>query len=101
MITAGYGAFRDSGTVNESDYVAAARTPDGGLGIAYLPTPRTVEVDLRVFRGPVKAQWYDPTSGTFSTALASPFTNDQLASFATPGKNRGDGSDWVLVLSCD
>jgi hypothetical protein len=99
MVTAGYGVFNGSGTVNESDYVAAARTPDGRLGIAYLPTPRTLELDLRAFRGSVKAQWYDPTSGTFSTASGSPFTNGEPASLTPPGRNRGGGSDWVLVLS--
>ncbi len=99
MVTAGYGAFKDSGTVNESDYVAAARTAEGGLGIAYLPTLRPIDVDLRVFRGSVKAQWYDPTSGEFSTARGSPFTDAKPASFGPPGKNSGGGSDWVLVLS--
>ena len=42
-----------------------------------------------------------PRPGRSPLLFGSPFTNDQLASFATPGKNRGDGSDWVLVLSSD
>ena len=37
--------FLSSGRVNDNDYVTAARTPDGKLAIAYLPTGNTITVD--------------------------------------------------------
>ena len=46
LVTAGFGSFSSSGSVNDNDYVTAARTPDGKLAIAYLPTGNTITVDL-------------------------------------------------------
>ena len=37
LVVSGYGTYSSSGDVNHNDYVAAARTPDGRLAIAYLP----------------------------------------------------------------
>ena len=65
LVVSGYGTYSDSGDLNDSDYVAAARTADGGLAIAYLPTGQPIVVDMRrMTGGRVRAQWYDPTSGT-------------------------------------
>jgi hypothetical protein len=86
------------GTYGTLDYVTAARTPDGTLAIAYVPSSRTVTVDLSKFSGSVTARWYDPTTGTFTSIADSPFTNAGNQQFTTPGTN-GDGQDdWVLVL---
>ena len=60
----GYGTFAAGGTLNENDYVTAARTPDGKLAIAYVPETRTITVDMRKLSGRVSARWYDPTNGT-------------------------------------
>ncbi len=38
LVVSGYGTYSSSGDANGNDYVAAARTPDGSLAIAYLPT---------------------------------------------------------------
>jgi hypothetical protein len=99
LVISGYGAYSDSGDVNSSDYVTAARTPDGRLAIAYLPTGRPVMVDLRTMAGRVGAQWYDPTSGTYTTIRGSPLGRSARRSFTPPGKNRGGDDDWVLVLT--
>jgi chitodextrinase len=84
------------GTYGTDDYVTAARTPDGKLAIAYMPSSRTITVDLGTFSGPVSARWYDPTTGTFSEA--TPFPNVGSQQFTTPGANAAGDDDWVLVL---
>jgi uncharacterized protein DUF4038/concanavalin A-like lectin/glucanase superfamily protein/collagenase-like protein with putative collagen-binding domain/fibronectin type III domain protein len=92
VVTAGYGTF------GQDDYVTAARTPDGTLALAYVPSSRTVTVDMSSFSGPVTARWYDPTAGTFTSIDGSPFPNTGSQDFTTPGPNAGGDGDWVLVL---
>ena len=92
VVTNGFGTF---GT---DDYVTAARTPDGTLAMAYVPSSRTITVDLSTLSGPVTARWYDPTAGTFTSHPGLPFANAGSVQFATPGTNAGGDDDWVLVL---
>src|SRR5205823_1919319 len=94
VVTAGFGTF------GENEYATAARTPDGMLAMAYVPTARTVTVDMSMLSGPVIARWYDPAAGTFAKIAGSPFTNAGSRDFPTPGNNAdGPGNeDWVLVL---
>ncbi len=100
LVVAGYGTYSASGDVNSNDYVAAARTPDGRLAIAYLSAGHPVVVDLRrMAGGRVRAQWYDPTSGTYREIAGSPLATRGRRTFTPPGKNRGGDSDWVLVLT--
>lgn len=80
------------GEFNGLDYLAAARTADGGTVIAYLPTPRDFTVDMAKIAGSAsKAWWFNPRTGKSQVA----------GEFPTSGKRRftppGDG-DWVLVL---
>jgi Protein of unknown function (DUF4038)/Concanavalin A-like lectin/glucanases superfamily/Putative collagen-binding domain of a collagenase/Fibronectin type III domain len=94
LLTGGYGTYGDW------DYATAAKTPDGSLAVAYIPTARTVTVDLSTMAGPVTARWYDPADGTYSDIAGSPFPNQGSQDFTTPGPN-ADGAgndDWVLVL---
>jgi chitodextrinase len=86
------------GTYGTYDYVTAARTPDGTLAIAYVPSSRTLTVDLSKFSGSVTARWYDPTAGTFTSIAGSPYTNAGNQQFITPGTNAEGDDDWVLVL---
>ena len=92
LVTAGIGTFGDV------DYVTAAQTPDGTLAMAYVPTSRTLTVDLSRLSGQVTARWYDPAVGTFSPVPGSPFANAGSYNFTTPGNNAGGDQDWVLVL---
>ena len=93
LVTSGYGSF------GQDDYVTAAQTPDGKLAMAYVPSSRTITVDLSTFSGPVTARWYDPADGTFtSISEGSPFANVGSLDFPTPGTNAGGDNDWVLVL---
>ena len=85
------------GNFGSSDYVTAARTPDGRLVMAYVPTARTVTVDMGRLSGPATARWYDPASGTFVT-ISDSLSNSGLVPFTTPGGNADGDEDWVLVL---
>lgn len=98
VVTSGYGTFTASGHVDDSDYVTAGRAPDGRLVIAYLPTLRTVGVDMTKLEGPATAQWFDPSSGKYSAIAGSPFSNSGTKSFVPPGKNADGDGDWVLLL---
>ena len=54
VVTAGYGTYSSSGYVSANSYITAASTPDGTLAIAYMPTVRTITVDLAKFGGAVR-----------------------------------------------
>ncbi len=48
VVTAGYGTFSDSDLqIGNNDYVTAARTPDGSLVMAYLPTTPSPSGSIR------------------------------------------------------
>ena len=98
VLTAGYGTFGTNGPVNANDYATAARTADGALVMAYMPTLRTFTVDMSTLSGPATARWYDPSSGDYVQISGSPLTNSGARTFTPPGNNIGGGSDWVLVL---
>lgn len=103
VVTAGYGTF-DAATdyadrsLGKSDYVTAARTPDGSLVMAYMPTLRSLTVDMTKLRGPVRARWYDPSRGVYTPIVGSPFPNAGTRDFTPPGNNGDGDGDWALVL---
>jgi Protein of unknown function (DUF4038)/Putative collagen-binding domain of a collagenase len=92
VVTSGFGTF------GSGDYVTAARTPDGKSVMAYVPSVRTVTVDMSKLSGTVTARWYDPTVGRFTDISGSPFANARSHNFTTPGTNAGGDGDWVLLL---
>lgn len=79
------------------DHAATARAGDGSLVIAYMPTGRTVTLDMGQFAGPATARWFDPTDGRYR-AIASRLANSGSRRFTTPGRNAIGHGDWVLVL---
>ncbi len=86
VVVDGIGEFRGL------DYLAAARTSDGGTVIAYLPTTRTFTVDLSKVSGTAaQAWWYNPRTG--KTDSAGEFATGTKQKFTPPS----DG-DWVLVV---
>ena len=99
VVKAGYGTFAAGGTINENDYVTAARTPDGKLVIAYIPETRTITVDMRKLSGRAWARWHDPTNGRSAAIAGSPFPNRGAKQFRPPGENGDGDGDWVLVLN--
>ena len=80
------------GEFNGLDYLAAARTRDGGTVMAYLPSSRTFTVDMAKVAGKsAKAWWYNPRNGKAEPG----------GEFPTAGKRRftpPEEGDWVLVL---
>lgn len=98
VVTAGYGTFADSGALGDNDYLTAARTPDGALVMVYMPTIRTITVDMASLAGPAYASWYDPTNATFTAIPGSPLADSGARDFTPPGTNGDGDGDWVLVL---
>lgn len=112
-LTAGYGTFGNDQAhldlkslpvtmyprVSMSDYATAARTPDGSYVVVYMPSARTVTVNMTKLRGPASAQWFDPTTGTYQIISGSPFPNAGTHRFTPPRKNAVGDSDWVLLLN--
>ena len=101
-LTAGYGTMitdkNYSGGVDSNDYATAARTGDGSLALAYLPTRRTVSVDMTRLSGPATARWFDPSNGAYTAIAGSPLANTGSRRFTPPGNNHDGDGDWVLVL---
>ena len=95
FVVAGRGAF------GSAEYVTATKTEDGTLVLAYLPKSATVTVNLSKMTGKIKAQWFDPTNGSYKTIDGSPFQNTAVKSFIPSAFNSIGGSDWVLVLEVE
>jgi hypothetical protein len=94
----GYEIYNSDGSAHQSDYAVAAVAADQSAGLVYLPTPRTITVDLAKLNGPVTARWFDPTTNTY-TAIGT-FPNNGSQQFTPPNATHADGSgDWVLVLT--
>jgi hypothetical protein len=86
VVTSGLGEFRGL------DYLAAACTEDRRLLIAYIPTPRSVVVQLSALKGDrLRASWFDPASGKPSPA--GQYVAQGEHEFRSPGD-----SDAVLVI---
>jgi hypothetical protein len=100
VLTVGYGtpAPFGTGSVTTDTYATAARTSDGTLIIAYMPTARTITVDMSKLSGLAAARWYDPTIGEYIDVSGSPFPNAGTRQFTPPGNNHDGAGDWVLVL---
>ncbi|MHC1767141.1 MAG: DUF4038 domain-containing protein [Verrucomicrobiia bacterium] len=93
FITAGFGEWK------KADYATAALADDGSCAVVYLPSPRTITVNLTRFRGPVVARWFDPTSGQFKAASEKHYPNQGEATFYGCEPNAAAEGDWALVVS--
>ncbi len=80
--------------VLDSDYATAAKTPNGRVALIYVPTHRTISVNLAALAADTRAVWVDPTSGQRRPVPTSP-------TFTTPGTNAGGDTDWILLLLSD
>jgi hypothetical protein len=87
------------GTLAVDRFVAAAVTPDGRLGIAYLPASTTITVNLFTFSGPVTAKWIDPSTGVATTISGSPFATVGSKQFTSPGQTSDNQNDWALLFT--
>jgi chitodextrinase len=81
-----------SGYQSGSTYATAARMSDGSSIVAYIPTGRTVTIDLtKIFAASAAAWWYDPRTG--SATSSGTFATTGSHAFTPP-----DTNDWVLVI---
>jgi len=86
IVTNGLGEFRGL------DYLGAALTQDGSTLIAYMPTARSITIDLSKMKGgTVRGWWFDPRNGKATST--GEFSTSGLREFAPPGEG-----DWALVL---
>jgi hypothetical protein len=92
-------ALLTSGLGSGQDRAVAARAADGSFAIAYLPSIRTVTVNLGQLAGPrVNARWYDPANATYTAVTGSPFPASGSQTFRPASNNASGFADWVLVL---
>jgi hypothetical protein len=110
IVTGGYGTYCDNSPSNDcgSNYVAAARTSDGALIIAYIPSDgaiiqspnatgkHSLTVNLTKLSGQATAKWFNPATGAYTTIGTVPNTGSRT--FTTPGGNGSGYNDWVLVI---
>jgi Protein of unknown function (DUF4038)/Putative collagen-binding domain of a collagenase len=81
-----------AGFQSGSTYAAAARTSDGMTIIAFIPTLRTVTIDMTKITGTsASVWWFNPRDGSATAAGTAATTAPRT--FTPP-----DGNDWVLVL---
>jgi len=77
------------------DYCAAAMTRDGTLALAYMPTPRSITLDMtRLADGRLRMRWFDPVTGEFSPPM--PHQAAGRWSFTPPWDH-----DAVLMIEVD
>ena len=86
------------GSITTSTCATAARTSDGFLVMAYLPTIRAITVDMSKLASMATARWYDPTNGQYADIDGSPFANMGSKEFTPAGHNSSGDGDLVLVL---
>jgi hypothetical protein len=95
FLLSGRGAVADSGSmvdVLDNAYATAAISADNTVAMVYVPTARTITVDVDRLAEGTHAFWIDPTDGgSRSVALARTFTS--------PGLNRDGDEDWLLLFS--
>lgn len=85
-------AVAGRGAVATNDYAVTALADDGAFALSYLPTKRSLTIDLTKLSGAkVSATWFDPRTG--ETTSAGQFTDKKLHAFEPPTEG-----DWVLVL---
>lgn len=98
VVIGGRGKFSSTDSITTDTYATAASTPDGKLVMAYMPNLRTFTVDMSKLSGPVMAEWYDPTNGTY-LVIGSALGNTGTMQFTPPGTNSAGDGDWMLVLT--
>ena len=86
-------------SVSQSDFATAARTGDGSVVVVYMPTARTITVNMASLKAIATAKWFDPSNRAYSNIPGGPFVNSGTQQFTPPGKNHDGDDDWVLLLN--
>jgi hypothetical protein len=100
VVIAGYGTYDgNNGDLPAATYCTTSWITYGSVALTYCPNATTLTLNLAEFSGPVTAQWYDPSNGTYTAISGLPFPNSGTQDFTTPGNNHDGDPDWVLVIS--
>lgn len=85
-------AIEGRGEYAMNNYATTALAADGSFAISYLPTKRTLTIDLSKISGTkVIGWWFNPRNG--ETSRIGEFTDKQPRKFEPPAEG-----DWILVL---
>jgi hypothetical protein len=91
--------FFTSGINSAAEQAVAAVARDGSFALLYMPTARSVTINLAQLGGPkTKIHWYDPSNGRLSETSGSPFTTSGIHTFIPASNNASGHSDWVLIF---
>jgi hypothetical protein len=94
-----------SGRGEGAQFIAAACTPEGALGLLYVPadgqSSREITLDLSRFPGAVTAHWFNPAKDAALTRHDAVLPNRGRQTLHTPGDNGTGVNDWVLVLEAE
>lgn len=100
LVTAGRGTEMThddpAASVLDSDYATVARAADRSWAVVYVPTERTLTLDLSRMAGPSAVAWVDPAAAGRPQARA---VIDPAARVTTPGPNSDGGRDWLLLVT--
>lgn len=100
LVVAGRGAemTHDDSDVSVvgNDYATVARAADRSWAVVYVPTERTLTVDLAGIAGPPTVAWVDPAAAGRPPVTAAV---DPSGRVSTPGANSDGGRDWLLLVS--
>lgn len=79
------------GTSGTSGRVCPALASDGSFAMIWTPTVNVTVVMTNFRQSSVRGRWFDPSTGVYTTASGSPYSNSGSQSFTAPG-------DRILVL---
>lgn len=98
LFISGRGEFNNGSAPGGDGYATGAFSKNNGIAAIYMPTYRTVGVNMLRFSGAVSAKWLDPSNGNY-TPVKGVFPNKGLQHFTPPKHYNSQGfEDWVLVL---
>ncbi len=94
----GRGNFNATILPGGDDYAAGAISKDSSVAVLYMPTYRSISVNMKRFRSDVTISWFDPSDGTY-TPVHGNFKNSGMAYLKPPAfYNKKGFDDWVVVI---
>jgi hypothetical protein len=91
FLTGGLGTWGATGDPTNNVYATAAT--GNGVGVAYIPSARTITVNLAAIGPNPTLQWFDPTTNTTTTIG----TRSGTQTLTTPGNHADGTNDWILL----
>ena len=73
-------------------HIRAALANDNSFAIIYIPSPRTIKINIQKFNGKVNVKWFSPRTGK-KTRVQKKKTGME---YLIP-RPKGD-QDWILIL---